>query len=87
MAISPSESLPAGSRLPWMTWRSLNRLRLGMGRCKANMLKWEYTDTSVNCECGQGIQTMLHLLSCDRLRDPCTERDLAVANDVALTRA
>ena len=87
MFINPSESLPAGSKLPWITWRSLNRLRSGMGRSKANMLKWGYTDIPADCECGQGNQTMPHLLRCDRLQHPCTERDLAVANDVALTCA
>ena len=87
MQINPTESLPAGSKQPWITWRSLNRLRSRMGRCKANMLKWGYTDGSAECECGQGSQTMPHLLSCNTVLEPCTERDLAVANDVALACA
>ena len=51
------------------------------------MLKWGYTDSSAECECGQGSQTMPHLLSCNTMLQPCTERDLAVANDVALACA
>ena len=51
------------------------------------MLKWGYTDGSSDLECGEGTQTMLHLLSCDRMHPPCSERDLAMANGVALTCA
>ena len=87
MFINPSESLPPGSKLPWITWRSLNRLRSGMGRCKRNMLKWGYIDGAADCECMEGIQTMPHLLRCNRLHHPCTDWDLAVANDVALACA
>ena len=51
------------------------------------MLTWGHTDGSSDCECGEGIQTMLHLLSCNRMHHPCSEGDLAVANDMVFTCA
>ncbi|KAG5891650.1 hypothetical protein JTB14_020068 [Gonioctena quinquepunctata] len=39
---NPKEKLPAGSDLDWGTWKTLNRLRCQMGRCKNNLLKWGY---------------------------------------------
>ena len=39
MEIQPSESLPPGSNAPWPTWKTLNRLRSGAGRTKANLIK------------------------------------------------
>ena len=39
MGIQPSERLPPGSNEPWPTWKTLNRLRSGVGRTKANLIK------------------------------------------------
>ena len=48
----------------WLCWRSLNRLRTGVGRAKIVMRRWGYLDDaqSVDCDCGEP-QTMAHLLS------------------------
>ncbi|KAF0762526.1 Uncharacterized protein FWK35_00012287 [Aphis craccivora] len=38
--ISPAEHIPAGYDLNWPAWRTLNRLRTGVGRSKDNLKKW-----------------------------------------------
>ena len=62
-------SASTGSGEDWLFWRSLNRLRTGVGRAKTVMRRWGYLDDaqSVDCDCGEP-QTMAHLLSC-RLLD------------------
>ena len=40
MGIQPSESLPPGSNAPGPTRKTLNQLRSGIGRTKANLIKW-----------------------------------------------
>ncbi|KAF3834713.1 hypothetical protein F7725_027271 [Dissostichus mawsoni] len=60
--ITPTESLASGHDLGWTTWKSLNRLRVEQGRCKALMKVWNYT-TEDTCSCGS-VQTMSHLLEC-----------------------
>lgn len=47
----------------WPIRRTLNRLRIGVGRSKENMQKWGYGDQNITCICGQG-QTMSYLLVC-----------------------
>ena len=42
MGIQPSDSFPPGSNAPWPTWKTLNRLKSGVGRIKENLIKWEY---------------------------------------------
>ena len=34
MGLMPHEELAPGGKLPWLTWRTLNRLRTGFGRCR-----------------------------------------------------
>ncbi|KAK1901363.1 Protein dml-1 [Dissostichus eleginoides] len=64
----------SGHDLGWTTWKSLNRLRVEQGRCKALMKVWNYT-TEDTCSCGS-VQTMSHLLECaDAPR--CSPEDLA----------
>ena len=77
------ESLPAGSGEDWLCWRSLNRLRTGVGRAKTVMRKWGYLDDaqSVDCDCREP-QTMAHLLSCRLLDEACTADDLAMRPQV-----
>uniref|UniRef100_A0A8D8Q0G5 Reverse transcriptase n=1 Tax=Cacopsylla melanoneura TaxID=428564 RepID=A0A8D8Q0G5_9HEMI len=79
------EEPPPGSNLPYPTWKSLNRLRSGVSRCKANLRRWGYTDDAT-CECGE-IQTHAHLLTCTELEHACTQDDLAQANERAIQTA
>jgi len=44
-------------------WRTLNRLRVAVGRSKENMRKWGYGDQNITGKCGEE-QTMSHLLVC-----------------------
>jgi len=37
--IQPVKHLPAGHDLDWSTWRTFNRLRVGVGRSKDNLRK------------------------------------------------
>ena len=39
--IIPNEHLASGTDEPWSTWRSLNRLRVQKGRCRALMKSWK----------------------------------------------
>ena len=59
---------------PWSTWRSLNRLRVQKGRCRAMMKTWKLSHTDV-CDCGER-QTMYHLMTCGDAPN-CTWTDLA----------
>ena len=40
----PAEELPAGHQLPWTTWKTLNRLRNQVTRCRDNMVRWGYSE-------------------------------------------
>ena len=78
------KSIPSdgpGSEAPWLHWKCLNRLRTGMGRCKSNMLKWEYSDADTICDRGEQTQTMAHLLECPMLPQECTTEDLMEYNE------
>lgn len=80
----PAELLPAGYELDWPTWRSLNRLRVGVGRAKNNLKKWGMLqDISTKCECGME-QNMEHLLNCQSCPFSCTKEDLLYANPNAI---
>jgi len=82
--IEPAELLPPGHELQWHVWKTLNRLRVGVGRSKDNMLKWGYlNDQETSCHCGT-IQTMAHLLVCPLAPGPCTIEDLTAANRKAI---
>jgi len=37
-----AEHLPCGGNQPWIIWKTLNRLRTGVAKTKANMMKWGY---------------------------------------------
>ena len=60
--IIPNEHLASSTDEPWSTWRSLNRLRVQKGRCRAMMKMWKLSHTDV-CDCGER-QTMSHLMTC-----------------------
>ena len=83
MGIQPSESLPPGSNAPWPTWKTLNRLRSGVDRTKANLIKWGYHTGDPSCNCGTETQTMELLLQCPLLKIPCSRDDLSIFNDTA----
>ena len=72
--ITPTECLVSGHDLGWITWKSLNRLCVEQGRCKALMKAWNYT-TEDTCSCGS-VQTMSHLLECADAPQ-CRPEDLA----------
>ena len=73
--IIPNEHLAGGTDEPWSTWRSLNRLRVQKGRCRAMMKMWKLSHTDV-CDCGER-QTMSHLMTCGDAPN-CTWTDLAL---------
>ena len=84
MGLEAAETLPAGSDQEWLCWRSLNRLRTGVGRAKTTMRRWGYIDDtqSVNCDCGEP-QTMAHLLCCRLLDEACAAEDLVTVTERA----
>ena len=83
MGVQPPESLPPGSNAPWPTWKTLNRLRSGVGRTNANLIKWGYYSGNPLCNCGTETQTMKHLLQCPLLKTPCSRDDLSIFNHTA----
>ena len=85
LPIPTSEQLAPGEKSEWKLWKSLNRLRTGMGRSKTNLSKWGYADAAdTACECGTSEQTMQHLLRCPLLENECSLEHLATANEKAL---
>ena len=84
LSLPTKEKLPPGGMQDRKTWKSLNRLRTEMGRCRVNMGKWGYTENdNLNCDCG-APQTMQHLLQCPNLEEQCSQEDLMAANEKAL---
>lgn len=83
--IPVKEELAPGNDLPYPVWKSLNRLRVGVPRCKTNMQKWGIlpADGDTSCECG-ATQDPAHLLICPLLEQPCTTQDLIEANNKAI---
>ncbi|VVC33049.1 Hypothetical protein CINCED_3A024313 [Cinara cedri] len=70
--ISPAEHLPAGYNVDW---RTLNRLRTGVGRSKDNLKKWGVIQRDTKCDCGDE-HTVSHLLICPDCPTTCTTSDL-----------
>lgn len=80
--IKHSEHLPTGYELQWRVWKTLNRLRVGVGRSKSNMVKLRYiSDQNTSCHC-ETIQTMAHQLICLLAPRTCTLEDLITANQI-----
>ncbi|CAI6375553.1 unnamed protein product [Macrosiphum euphorbiae] len=72
----PNESLPSGHNETWPVWRTLNRLRAGIGRTKDNLIKWGLLDsTDTLCICGE-LQTMQHIITCTACFQTCTPEDI-----------
>jgi hypothetical protein len=81
------EEIGSGHNLDYMVWRTLNRMRSGVPRCKTNMQKWGILpDGNTLCECGE-IQDPEHLLTCEMLPVTCALEDVILANDKAVTVA
>ena len=59
--MTPNEELPPEYKEEWLTWKTINRLRTGVTRCKANLRKWGVEVDSIQCECGTE-QTTTHLM-------------------------
>ncbi|XP_062835725.1 CMP-N-acetylneuraminate-beta-1,4-galactoside alpha-2,3-sialyltransferase isoform X3 [Anolis carolinensis] len=58
--MAPQEGLPPGANQEWATWKSLNRLRSGVGRSKDNLARWHYLEeSSTLCDCGAEQTTQL----------------------------
>ena len=85
MGIKPSENLPVGHHLKWTQWKSLSRLRTGYGRAAALMHHWGYRDNPF-CSCGD-LETMQHLLLCEKLHQTCTKADIHMTNSTAIETA
>ena len=47
-----NEHLASGTDEPWSTCRSLNRLTVQKGRCRAMMIMWKLSHTDL-CDCGE----------------------------------
>ena len=81
----PSEDLGPASKVPWLYWKCLNKLRTGMGHCMSNMQQWKYSDTDTMCYCG-GADTMDYMLKWPMLSREYTTEDLMEYNKAAKER-
>uniref|UniRef100_A0A803SZ68 Reverse transcriptase domain-containing protein n=1 Tax=Anolis carolinensis TaxID=28377 RepID=A0A803SZ68_ANOCA len=85
--MAPQEGLPPGANQEWATWKSLNRLRSGVGRSKDNLARWHYLEeSSTLCDCG-AEQTTQHMYACPQCPALCTEEELFKATDNAVAVA
>lgn len=76
-----AKHLSCGGNQPWTIWKTLNRLRTGVAKTKASMVKWGYQkELDILCECGED-QLDEHLLQCTLAPSGCTTDDLALANE------
>ena len=76
-----TEDLAKGHNSPWLTWRSLNRLRTGYTCSKEQRNKWKCYDGDTTCVCGLATKKTAHLLRCSLLTRPCALDDLLEFND------
>lgn len=83
MGLLPPESLPAGSNYSWLCWRSLNRMRTGVGRAKPTMRKWHYMDEMQSTKCDRPDNAPPPLLRTTLLDGSYTLEDLAPIMDRA----
>ncbi|KAI5734515.1 hypothetical protein M8J77_007414 [Diaphorina citri] len=82
------EELSPGFNLPYTTWKTLNRLRVGVSRCKKTLAKWGYSEEIQGdlCDCGE-TQDEAHLLVCTNIGTTCTKQDLYDCTPAAITVA
>uniref|UniRef100_A0A8D9E658 Uncharacterized protein n=1 Tax=Cacopsylla melanoneura TaxID=428564 RepID=A0A8D9E658_9HEMI len=83
--ISGREEISPSFRLPYSTWKTLNRLRVGVSRCKKTLAKWGYTQSQedILCDCGE-VQDEAHLLVCANIGTTCTRDDLNACTPAAI---
>ena len=79
---SVAETLPPGGQCGYRVWRSLNRLRTGVGRCGVDMVRWGFGESD-KCDCG-ALQTRDHFLLCGRNPVQCDHQDLVNASEKAI---
>ncbi|KAL1451172.1 hypothetical protein WDU94_003458 [Cyamophila willieti] len=79
------EEIAAGENIPYNIWKPLNRLRVGVARCRSNLKKWNLAEDDT-CLCGE-VQDIPHLLTCPDLDEPCTPHDLIAATEVGIRTA
>ncbi|VVC43071.1 Hypothetical protein CINCED_3A006568 [Cinara cedri] len=69
-----TQQLPMGGHLPWPLWKTLNRLKAGVARTKANMVKWKFNgEDDTLGDCGERQTPDEHLLSCTMSPAQCTK--------------
>ncbi|KAL1457059.1 hypothetical protein WDU94_001733 [Cyamophila willieti] len=83
--IPGKEEISPGFHLPYSTWKTINRLRVGVSRCKKTLSKWGYTETQddILCDCGE-VQDEAHLLVCTNIGTACTRDDLERCTPAAI---
>lgn len=77
------EQISKGEDLPYLTWKTVNRLRTGVGRCKLDTFEWTHYQKMTNakvapsgpCNVSWSVRTS---------RQRVTTRDLLEANDRAV---
>ena len=79
--VNQNEELARGYDSPWLTWRSLNRLRTGYTCSKEQRKKWRYYDGDTTCACGLASENTAHMLECSLLAQRCTLDDLLTFNE------
>ena len=77
--IMPAEALPPGADNGYVIWKTMNRLRTGVGRTKDNLVKWKLASES-KCSCGEE-QNIDHLYSCASCPVQCSPDDILISND------
>lgn len=67
--------------LEWPVWRTINKLRVGIGRSKENQAKWGFIpDKDRYCDCRQ-THTMAHLMNRPSCPTSCTMDDIMSATE------
>lgn len=83
MEISASEIFPPGSEIPWLHWKPLNCLRMGMGWSKVGMIRRGYKPDPTIRECWEEDNTRQHCLIGRLLFNQCSLKNLAWCNNNA----
>ena len=78
------DEMAPGRDLRWTIWKTINRLRVGVGRCRASMHSWGLV-TDPLCRCGDN-ETMEHTFACP-LAPACKPTDLAKPRETAILAA
>lgn len=83
--MDPNERLPSGSHLPWLTWKTLNRLRTKTGKLtEIFMKKWGIKEGG-KCKCGED-QDADYLFTCLLLLIRCRKEDFMRTTILCKTR-